>query len=201
MNTQNTPTIFNYGDNVVRSVTINENPWFVAKDVCQTLGLTDVSQALNGNENKGTIGLDDDEKLMHRIYVSGQMRQMWCVNESGMYALIFRSNKPEAKAFRKWVTSEVLPAIRREGKYDPLAQRMEQLKEERHQHYLAIDRHRAAIRKVADEIKLIDSKMDHTCQECGKVCKNAQALGGHYAAVHIGTMHNFNNIKTSMGVE
>lgn len=95
-----------------RYLTIKGEPWFAAKDVCDILSIADASQAVER--------LDDDEKLMRIIHGSGQGRQMWFVNESGMYNLIFRSNKPEAKAFRKWVTGEVLPSIRRYGYYiDP----------------------------------------------------------------------------------
>lgn len=95
-----------------RYLTIKGEPWFAAKDVCDILQLTDVSKTMER--------LDDDEKLIRVLFVSGQNREMWFVNESGMYNLIFRSNKPEAKAFRKWVTGEVLPSIRRFGYYiDP----------------------------------------------------------------------------------
>ncbi len=62
--------------------------------------------------------LDDDEKLVQKLFVSGQNRDMIIINESGLYTLIMRSNKPEAKRFRKWVTSEVLPSINRTGMYD-----------------------------------------------------------------------------------
>lgn len=87
-------------------------PWFVAKDVCECLGLDNVSQAL--------AGLDEDEKrqLASNIInpdVGG--RGTLVVNESGLYSLILRSRKPEAKRFKKWVTSEVLPGIRRHGGY------------------------------------------------------------------------------------
>ncbi len=84
--------------------------WFVAKDVCNALGLSDVSMSLKK--------LDDDEKLIQKIFVSGQRRDVWMINESGLYALILRSNKPEAKKFRKWVTNEVLPALRKQGYYE-----------------------------------------------------------------------------------
>ncbi len=95
-----------------RYLTIKGEPWFAAKDVCDILQLTDVSMTMGR--------LDDDEKLTQILFVSGQNREMWFVNESGLYNLIFRSNKPEAKAFRKWVTGEVLPSIRRYGYYiDP----------------------------------------------------------------------------------
>jgi prophage antirepressor-like protein len=88
---------------------IENEAWTVAKDICDILDLSDVNKTLEK--------LDNDEKLTRKIFVSGQNRKMWLVNESGLYALIMRSNKPEAKAFRKWVTSEVLPAIRKKGYY------------------------------------------------------------------------------------
>lgn len=101
---------FNASNQQVRTVTIDNEPYFVAKDVCDILQLSDVSMAVSR--------LDDDEKLTQVLLVSGQGRQMWCVNESGLYHLIFQSRKPEAKAFRKWVTAEVLPTLRRTGRYE-----------------------------------------------------------------------------------
>ena len=94
----------------MRTETINNEPWFCAADICKVLSLTATTDVAMRK-------LDDDEKLMRKVYGSGQNRDMWFVNESGLYNLIFRSNKPEAKAFRKWVTSEVLPTIRRTGSY------------------------------------------------------------------------------------
>lgn len=92
-------------------VEIRDNaPWFVAKDICDALSLTNITETLSR--------LDDDEKLTSVVLNSGQGRQMWLVSESGLYNLIFQSRKPEAKAFRKWVTSEVLPSIRRTGRYE-----------------------------------------------------------------------------------
>ena len=88
----------------------NEELLFCALDVCAVLGLeatTDVHMRK----------LDDDEKLTRKVYASGQTREMWFVTESGLYSLIMRSNKPMAKKFRKWVTSEVLPSIRKNGFY------------------------------------------------------------------------------------
>lgn len=83
--------------------------WFVANDVCGVLDIADTSQAMER--------LDDDEKRIIKIQDNGQGRDMWLISESGLYALIFTSVKPNAKAFRKWVTSEVLPTIREMGKY------------------------------------------------------------------------------------
>lgn len=108
---------FNETDISIRIQNIDGNPWFVAKDLCDALELNDVRRAVEP--------LDDDEKLTGEILQSGQRRLMWLVNESGMYALVIRSNKPEAKKFRKWVTNEVLPSIRRTGSYtvQPAARR------------------------------------------------------------------------------
>lgn len=110
---------FNPSNQSVRVETINQEPWFVAKDVCSALQLTDVSMAVSR--------LDDDEKLTQVLLVSGQGRKMWLVNESGLYNLIFQSRKPEAKAFRKWVTGEVLPTLRRTGRYEVTGRGLGQL--------------------------------------------------------------------------
>lgn len=100
---------FNATSQEVTSLLIENEPFFVAKDVCDILEL--------GNVTKALYGLDDDEKLTLQLVRAGQNRKVNCINESGLYALILRSNKPEAKVFRKWVTSEVLPAIRKRGYY------------------------------------------------------------------------------------
>ncbi len=106
----NTPQVFSYQNNKIQTTTDeNGEPWFVAVDLCDALGLNDTEVSLRK--------LDDDEKLTRKLYVSGQIREVWTVNESGLYNLIFRSNKPEAKEFRKWVTSTVLPEIRKTGGY------------------------------------------------------------------------------------
>lgn len=93
----------------VRSTIIKGNPYFIAKDICDILELKNVTQSLNG--------LDEDEKLIYTLHISGQNRELWLVNESGLYTLVIRSNKPEAKKFRKWITSEVIPSIRKTGSY------------------------------------------------------------------------------------
>ena len=87
----------------------DNNPLFIAKQVCNVLGLSDVSMSLKK--------LDDDEKLIQKLFVSGQYRKIFLVNESGFYNLVLRSNKPQAKKFKKWVTAEVLPSIRKHGMY------------------------------------------------------------------------------------
>ena len=101
---------FNPANAPIRVQVINQEPWFVAKDVCDALTLE--------NSRKATASLDDDEKGVSPIVTPSGTQQMTIVNESGLYNLIFQSRKPEAKAFRKWVTSEVLPAIRKTGRYE-----------------------------------------------------------------------------------
>ncbi|HOV15391.1 MAG TPA: DUF1804 family protein [Spirochaetota bacterium] len=102
--------LFDFNDHLVRMrVDENGNPWWIAKDVCDVLELEHITNTLSR--------LEEDEKLTVTILQSGQGRQMWVINESGLYNLIFQSRKPEAKAFRKWVTKEVLPNIRKTGSY------------------------------------------------------------------------------------
>ena len=93
----------------VRVVQVTGEPWFVAADVCAVLGLGNVSMALER--------LDDDEKGVSSIDTLGGAQQMTVINESGLYSLVLGSRKPEAKPFKKWVTAEVLPSIRKTGVY------------------------------------------------------------------------------------
>ena len=91
------------------------DPWFVAKDACDCLAIADASQACQN--------LDDDEKQVvtrefdSLLFRESKAQAMTLISESGLYTLVMRSNKPEAKVFRKWVTSEVLPSIRKTGGY------------------------------------------------------------------------------------
>lgn len=93
----------------VRIVMVKDEPLFVAKDVCDVLGISNSRDAMNR--------LDEDEKAMSVLPTQFGKKSMNMVNESGLYNLIFQSRKPEARAFRKWVTQEVLPNIRKYGFY------------------------------------------------------------------------------------
>lgn len=93
----------------IRAQVINGEPWFVAKDVCQALLLKNPRQAISA--------LDEDEKGVISMDTLGGRQKMNAVTESGLYELISQSRKPEAKPFRKWVTKEVLPALRKTGIY------------------------------------------------------------------------------------
>jgi len=102
--------IYNYNDKQVRTVEMDGEPWFVLKDVCEILGL--------GTPSRVAERLDLDEvSQTHIIDSIGRQQETTIINESGLYNVILRSDKPEAKPFRKWVTSEVLPSIRKHGAY------------------------------------------------------------------------------------
>lgn len=128
----NEVTVFNFnGQGQVRIVVRDGEPWFVAKDICDILDIN--------NHRDAVANLDDDEKTVIRLWWNGNSTtcvnivgstdgiisdirtasnsNVNIVNESGLYALVFKSRKPEAQAFRKWVTSEVLPTIRKTGRY------------------------------------------------------------------------------------
>ena len=93
----------------VRIIERDDQPWFVAKDVCDALTIANSRDALDK--------LDDDEKGVALTDTPGGRQNLSIISESGLYALILRSDKPAAKVFRKWVTSEVLPALRKDGFY------------------------------------------------------------------------------------
>ena len=94
----------------IRSMTINGEPWFVGKDVATALGYTNASKALNDH-------VDSEDKLNNETLSSLGQRGGWLINESGMYSLILGSKLDGAKRFKRWVTSEVLPSIRKSGAY------------------------------------------------------------------------------------
>ena len=110
--TVETVQVFNYGENTpVRVRVMNGQTWFVAKDVCKVLGIS--------NHKDAVSRLDDDE--MRGVGITdliGRTQRMSAVSESGLYHLVFQSRKPEARRFRKWVTMEVLPQIRRTGSFN-----------------------------------------------------------------------------------
>lgn len=105
----NSLTPFEYRGEALRTVVIDDEPWFVAADVCTMLD--------HSNPSAAVAGLDDDEKGLRNVETPGGVQALVCVNEPGLYSLIIRSRKPEAKAFKRWVTHEVLPSIRKTGGY------------------------------------------------------------------------------------
>ena len=96
----------------IRTCQVNNQIMFVGKDVATALGYSNSQKAIRDH-------VDDDDKLTERFVLSGQARSVIIINESGLYALILSSKLPQAKAFKRWVTSEVLPQIRQTGGYIP----------------------------------------------------------------------------------
>lgn len=110
--------IFNSPDfGQIRTIQQNGEPWFVGKDVAKILGYERADNAIRNH-------VDDEDKLMHQISASGQNREMYIINESGLYSLILSSKMPKAKEFKRWVTSEVIPAIRKTGGYIAVSENM-----------------------------------------------------------------------------
>lgn len=103
----NTPTTFNFNSNQVRTLLVNNEPHFVLSDICRILDLS--------NPTMVAKKLDEDERTKLNL---GRQGKATVINESGLYAVILRSDKPQAKQFRKWVTSEVLPTLRKTGNYN-----------------------------------------------------------------------------------
>lgn len=102
--------VFSYNGRQIRTVIRDGEPWWVAKDVCDVLDVGNITEALRR--------LDEDEFSITEVTDSiGRMQSSYVVNEPGLYSLILKSRKPEAKAFKRWITHEVIPAIRKTGSY------------------------------------------------------------------------------------
>ncbi|MDD6430898.1 MAG: Bro-N domain-containing protein [Ruminococcus sp.] len=106
---ENEVRVWNYESSEVRTVQVNGEPWFVLADVCKVLEIS--------NSRNISSRLEPDEKGVTLVDTLGGTQQMTIINESGLYTVILRSDKPQAKPFRKWVTSVVLPSIRKTGSY------------------------------------------------------------------------------------
>lgn len=102
--------LFNFKGQQVRIVTIDNESYFVGKDVADILGYSNGSRDINAHTDK-------EDRLKYQISTAGQMREQTVINESGLYSLILSSKLPQAKEFKHWVTSEVLPSIRKTGQY------------------------------------------------------------------------------------
>lgn len=111
---ENEVQVWNYEGAEVRTVQIDGEPWFVLADICRELEIS--------NSRMVSERLESDELMSAKLTSGGQRREMTIINESGLYTVILRSDKPQAKPFRKWVTSEVLPSIRKHGSYSVQSQ-------------------------------------------------------------------------------
>lgn len=159
----NTPQIFNFEQNEVRTILVNDEPYFVGKDVADVLGYSNPQKAIRDH-------VDLEDKTQNDSFtVNGTAVVL--INESGLYSLILKSKLPSAKKFKRWVTSEVLPAIRKHGGYltpekveeallnpDTIIQLATQLKEERTGRLIAEQK----IAEYEPKISYLDSILSST---------------------------------------
>ena len=110
--------VFNFNENQIRTLLFDGEPYFIGKEIADVLGYQNGSRDINRH-------VDDEDRMTHQINISGQKRTVLLINESGLYSLILSSKLATAKKFKRWVTSEVLPAIRKTGRYqvpsDPMS--------------------------------------------------------------------------------
>lgn len=171
---------FTYEDHTVRVVTINAEPWFVLADLCKVLDLAKPSRV--------AMRIADDMKGAHLMSTPGGDQEMTIVSEPGMYEVVIRSDKPEAAAFRRWITSEVLPSIRKHGGYltdekiediltdpDTIIQLATQLKAERSQR-LALEQQQRILTPKAHAFDLwLSTNADYSVAQIAKALHKAGA--------------------------
>lgn len=171
---------FTYKDHAVRVVTIDSEPWFVLADLCKVLDIT-----ASGRLAKR---IDKDMRQTHTLETAGGRQQMTIVSEAGMYEVIIRSDKPEAATFRRWITSEVLPSIRKHGGYltdekiediltdpDTIIQLATQLKAERSQR-LALEQRQRILTPKAHAFDLwLSTNADYSVAQIAKALHKAGA--------------------------
>ena len=107
---ENEIQVWNYESSEIRTVQVNGEPWFVGKDVATVLGYSNPRDAINKR-------VDDEDKGVAKCDTLGGVQDLTIINESGLYSLVLSSKLPNAKKFKRWVTSEVLPSIRKHGAY------------------------------------------------------------------------------------
>lgn len=159
--------IFNNVDfGEIRTVEQDGNIWFIGKDIAMALGYADTDKAIRNH-------VDEEDKLTHQNGGSGQARNMIVINESGLYSLVLSSKLPKAKAFKRWITSEVIPSIRKTGSYSKEKAQPNPLKALELEIRLNNSRARLAseYRKIAEATDLPEYK--RICQQ-----KAAEVLAG-----------------------
>lgn len=151
--------IFIYSGAQLRTIQQPDGLWWVLRDVCQVLGLSTPARVAER--------LDDDEKGVSLIHTPGGKQEMTIINEPGLYSVILRSDKPEAKAFKRWVVHEVLPSIRKNGSYGMNTEALQELAEinrqleQYRQRYESVDEEVAQARK---QLTLARANYDRMCK-------------------------------------
>ena len=139
----------------IRTILIDNQPYFVGKDVAETLGYTNTNKAIKDH-------VDEEDKLTERIVMSGQNREVILINESGLYSLILTSKLPSANKFKRWVTNEVLPSIRETGAYNTNQSKQLTALEQ-------LDLQRQAILEVNDKVEALEKDMPLFKAECDEL--------------------------------
>lgn len=151
--------IFIYSGAHLRTIQQPDGLWWVLRDVCEVLGLSTPARVAER--------LDDDEKGVSLIHTPGGKQEMTIINEPGLYSVILRSDKPEAKAFKRWVVHEVLPSIRKTGSYGMNTEALQELAEinrqleQYRQRYESVDKEVAQARK---QLTLARASYDGMCK-------------------------------------
>lgn len=167
----NAVTVFDYKQNQVRMIERDGEPWWVLKDVCDVLGLAAPARV--------SSRLDDDEKGVNKTHTLGGEQEMTVINEPGLYKVILRSNKPEAKAFTRWLTHEVLPQIRRTGGYggdlEDIKTRLEELT--------------AQVKNLAESRPALPDGDDEYAAWCRKIFRKLDYIGMRRGETRQETLH------------
>lgn len=146
--------IFVYSGEQLRTVQRDDSLWWVLRDVCRVLNIA--------NSKNVSARLDDDEKGVHLVDTPGGTQEMTIINEPGLYAVILRSDKPEAKAFKRWVTHDVLPSIRKTGAYGIPPERLARI---------------TALQKRLDEWHELTDELERLTADA---CQKARVFREHY---------------------
>lgn len=149
MKNEITVKTWGFGDQLIRTVKLNEEPWFVGKDVTNALGYQNTNKALNDH-------VDNEDKGVVKISTLGGMQNAVVINESGIYSLIFNSKLETARQFKRWVTSEVLPAIRKTGSYTKSTNEAERAQRYLHQTNANTQGLHAESGIIGQQIRLLD---------------------------------------------
>ncbi|MEH1821918.1 MAG: BRO family protein [Nostoc sp.] len=152
-----TLSVFNFESHDIRFVGTADEPWWVASDICKVLDILNSRDAL--------ARLDDDEKGVCIADTLGGKQELATINESGLYSLVLTSRKAQAKRFKKWLTSEVIPAIRKTGTYSAIANSVPQLPPTTSPKLTELTNEQARIRKVIAELRSTLSTEEHKLQE------------------------------------
>lgn len=151
--------IFIYSGAQLRTIQQPDGLWWVLRDVCQVLGIA--------NHKNVSARLDEDEKGVYRMDTPGGIQEATIINEPGLYSVILRSDKPEAKTFKRWVVHEVLPSIRKNGSYGMNTEALQELAEinrqleQNRQRYESVDEEVAQARK---QLTLARANYDRMCK-------------------------------------